>query len=1153
MKNRLFFILLCAAINLYSQNVPTVTLKDSSQLKLTSLKIDVQITGNFATTTYDMQFYNALDRTLEGELAFPLGQGQSVSRFAMDVNGKLREAVIVEKELARVAFESTVRRNIDPGLLEKTEGNNYKARVYPILAKAYKHIVIAYEQELFTTDNFQTFELPLRINEKLEEFSINIIIFGGEGIPIIKNNKNQQFFFREKDNVYRASLSKTNHIPNKPIIVQIPNSLNHEKILSYQDYFYVYKRLHPKSRLKTKPKKIVILWDVSYSLKYRNLEEELTLLKQYISYLQHVEVQFISFSNRIHQNKTLLLNQDNWGALEQLIRATNYDGGTSLNVFSGLKLKADETLLFTDGLANLGNFSAYNKRAIYTINSTVSANHEALNAIATHSGGNYINLVRSSSTEAMKVLKQETYQFLGVNHNNAITEVYPFKNTNVSADFSISGRFSEDTTIELLFGYRGKVTERMQVSVKKSEGTKLVKRLWAKQKLTFLNENKEQNKRAIISLSKQYHLITDYTSMLILDRVEDYARYRIEPPQELKQQYKVLIKNIEVTEAAKREALKYKKEDLFDEYDDIIDWYNTNYPTKKHKKLKKILSGSANQNGAQVQNNQSSSNTTVISNNQNQNSEEEVRAIELDTAKRIISGTVLDENQQPLPGVNVHVQGTANGTSTDFDGNYSINAEENDVLEFSYIGFDTKNLTVRDSSTINISLNENPSILEEVVIIAQGVQTKRKSIGYSVTSIASESLSGKSSGVNITSQSGASSSVTVRGINSISSNSQPLYIVDGVPVIGSPTAGNSTTLLKPEDIDAIQVLKGENGVKLYGSRAANGIVIITTKKGKETNQEAIQELDERISEEIELKSWNPDTPYIKILEKEPTVETAYKRYLEIRDTYANSPSFYLDVADFFDKKEQPQTAITILTNLMEVELDNYELIKALAYKLEYFGQYNLAVIAYKKVLELRPEDPQSYRDLALAYEQNGEIQKSFDLLYMMYNGELLEKDQEERYYGIEHIAFVELTRLVAKYKKKLKLTKAQKNSFAEIPVDVRVVIDWNHNDTDIDLWVFDPHEEKAWFKNTKTEIGGRMSEDLTEGYGPEEFMLKKAVRGNYKIMVDYYADNVQKISGPTILKVTLYTNYGRKNEQKKIIIVRLDKEEDEIEIGNLKF
>ena len=246
--------------------------------------------------------------------------------------------------------------------------------------------------------------------------------------------------------------------------------------------------------------------------------------------------------------------------------------------------------------------------------------------------------------------------------------------------------------------------------VKKSHRTKLIKRLWAKQKLTSLNEDKEQHKTAIISLAKQYHLVTDYTSMLILDRIEDYVRYRIEPPQELKQQYKLLIENIEEEEADKRETLEYKKEDLFDEYDDIIDWYHTNYPKKKVKKAKKIILSTANQN--ETQNIQTPSNTTTIASNPIPTTVDNVESEKLDTTKRIISGKVLDVNGQPLPGTRVQVKGTTNGTETDFDGNFTMNAEENDVLEFSFIGFDTKTLTVGSADSLNISLNENPSLLE---------------------------------------------------------------------------------------------------------------------------------------------------------------------------------------------------------------------------------------------------------------------------------------------------------------------------------------------------------------------------------------------------------------------------------------------------------
>ncbi|MGB5817916.1 MAG: VIT domain-containing protein [Saonia sp.] len=1148
MKRLILLIFLSVNVQAIAQESLEIILKDSSRLKLTSLKIEVKIIGNFASTTYDMKFYNDLDSTLEGELSFPLGEGQAVSRFAMDVNDKLREAVIVEKELARVAFESTVRQTIDPGLLEKTEGNNYKARVYPILPKKHKHIVIGFEQELATMNQFQTYELPLGIQESLDDFSVNIEVFEGESLPKIKSSSYDNFFFKENKDVFSARLNKQNHAPTSPIIVQIPNLGSRDKVLSYGDYFYVYQTLKPNTRLKSKPKKISLLWDASQSLRNRNLDKELGLLEDYFQYLQDVDVQFISFSNTVHENKRFKIANGNWEGLRKSITKVNYDGGTCLNLFGALNIKSDETLLFTDGLANLGNFSKDDRQAIYTINSTVSANHEVLGTIATLSGGNYINLVRLPHVAAVKALKQETYQFLGTAHNSSISEVYPKNRRNVSEDFSVTGRFSKETSIQLLFGYRGKVTERVEIPIKKSQETALVKRLWAKQKLSHLNQDKEQNRAEILSIAKRYYLVTDYTSLLILDRIEDYVRYRIEPPSELKAAYKERIHDLAEEEADRQEELKYRKEEIFEDYEDILNWYATQYPKKKIKEPKKDTSNSMDQATSTNQNNNTTSPTTNTTRVTRLPSSAHIN-MHIDSTRGIVSGTILDSDGQPLPGANVVVKGTTNGTTADFDGNFSINAEQNDELEFSYVGYTSATTTIGETDNISISLDEDISRLEEVVIVGYGAE-KVSHMTSSVSSV-SQSLSGQMAGVQIThtdGEPGADTSIRIRGASSIPNGNDPLYIIDG-----TISPNNPMKELKPEDINGIQVLKALSASAIYGSRAANGVIIITTKKGLETNQEAIDAFNQKITEKIELKSWNPDTPYIKILENEPTLALAYQKYFEIRDDYSNSPAFYLDVSDFFDKKGKSKIAITILTNLIEMELNNHELMKALAYKLEYFKQYDLAVIVYKKVLDLRPEEPQSYRDLALAYEQVGEIQKSFDLLYKIYNGELLEKDLDERYYGIEQLAYVELSRLVHKYGKKLKPKKTQKAYFKALPVAVRIVIDWNHNDTDIDLWVKDPKGETASYENVETTIGGHMSEDMTEGYGPEEFMLKDAPKGDYQVLVDYYADNVQKISGPTILKVTLFTNYGSANEERKTTIVRLDKEEDELEVGNLKF
>lgn len=1145
MKKLILLISLFICTQFFAQESLEIVLKDSSRLKLTSLKIDVTIIDNFVTTTYDMKFYNELDRTLEGELVFPLGEGQSVSKFAMDVNDKLREAVIVEKELARVAFESTIRQNIDPGLLEKTEGNNYKARIYPILPKKHKHIVLTFEQELSTLNQRQIYELPLGMKAKLDNFSIQMQVLNEGKLPKIKSDV-ENFFFMESNGGFTASLEKQNYIPNSPVIVELSSTSNAETLLSYQDYFYINQTLKPNTRLKQKPKKITLLWDTSYSLRNRNVEKELVILGEYFDYLRNVEVNYISFSNSIVQTKIYKIENGHWQGLKVALKDAVYDGGTCMDFSKSLAKISGETLLFTDGLANLGDFASTNKGSIYTINSTTSTNHELLREVATVSGGSYINLVRLPQTEALNILKHETFQFLGYQQNNDIWEVYPNKKTNASEDFTISGRFSKNSTIELLFGYSGKVTERIKLQINNNKSDEVVKRLWAKQKLKHLSGNKDENKEEIISLAKSHYLITDYTSMLILDRVEDYAKYRIEPPQELKAEYKELIKDLEEDEAYHLERLNDRKEDLFSNYDKILNWYSTKYPKKT---LKQKDDETTNSDSSSIVTNITTADTIIVVENtviQTPNSS----VIGIDSTKRIITGTILDQAGLPLPAVAIVVAGTTNGVTTDFDGNFSINAEENDELEISYIGFNSLSQTVNDSNNISISLDESSEALEEVVVVGYGTMVK-KSITASVTLDVSQVLQGRVAGVEITQNSGApgsDSDIIVRGINSVTENSSPLYVVDGEIVSMNPMDE-----LKPEDIDGMQVLKALNAAAIYGAKASNGVVIITTKKGLEVNPEAIRKFNQEIINKIDLKSWNPDTPYIKILEKEPNTELAYSKYLEIRDEYSNSPSFYLDVSDFFERKGKSDIAIRILTNLMEIELSNHELMKALGYKLESFDQYDLAVIVYEKVLELRPEEPQSYRDLALAYEQLGEIKKAYDLLFKLYNGDLLVKDEDERYYGIEQIAYAELSRLVNKYGDQLQLKKEEKEKFKIFDTDVRIVIDWNHNNTDIDLWVVDPNEEKAYYAKPETIIGGHMSEDMTEGYGPEEYMLKKAIKGEYKILVDYFADEVQKISGPTFLKITMFINYGKPNEERKITVVRLDKEEDELEVGSLRF
>lgn len=223
-----------------------------------------------------------------------------------------------------------------------------------------------------------------------------------------------------------------------------------------------------------------------------------------------------------------------------------------------------------------------------------------------------------------------------------------------------------------------------------------------------------------------------------------------------------------------------------------------------------------------------------------------------------VTGLVSDASGAPLPGVNVVEKGTINGASTDFDGNYSISVSNNATLVFSSLGYANKEIAVDGQNTMNLSLDEDASQLDEVVVTALGIRKSTKALGYSLTEVGGDeiatvktpnainSLQGKIAGVAISQNStgaAGSSRVVIRGASSLSGSNQPLYVVDGIPISndnsgsaslwGGSDGGDGISSINPDDIESISVLKGGAASALYGSRASGGVIIITTKTGKD--------------------------------------------------------------------------------------------------------------------------------------------------------------------------------------------------------------------------------------------------------------------------------------------------------------------------------
>ncbi|MFM8448708.1 MAG: carboxypeptidase-like regulatory domain-containing protein, partial [Haliscomenobacter sp.] len=235
-------------------------------------------------------------------------------------------------------------------------------------------------------------------------------------------------------------------------------------------------------------------------------------------------------------------------------------------------------------------------------------------------------------------------------------------------------------------------------------------------------------------------------------------------------------------------------------------------------------------------------------------------------AQRTITGTVSDEKGEPLIGASVLVKSTSTGAVTDLDGTYSINVPAGSAtLVFSYTGYVTKEVVTTASNVIDVVLEESAEQLSEVLVTAIGIQRDKKAMGYAVTNLASEDLlqksevdpvravAGKVPGVTIAGAGGGpgqSTKINIRGFSSLTGNTQPLFVVDGIPFDNSTNAtrgassGAQTSSrgfdLDPNNIESMTILKGAAAAALYGSRATNGVVVVTTKTGSRNTRKGLE-------------------------------------------------------------------------------------------------------------------------------------------------------------------------------------------------------------------------------------------------------------------------------------------------------------------------
>ena len=950
--------------------IPTLQIKgpEKEQVRLTSLQMTTYLENGFARTRYDLVFENPHKRELEAEFEFPLQANQTITRFELEVNGELRPAVAVEKQQARIAYEATVRRGVDPGLLEKVEGNVFKMRVYPLLPKAPKRMRIEVCSVLEQDATTAYFRLPLKTTQALALFKFRAIEFRNGQPHVLKQIQSRQ-----------KPLNQSISLQQK---LNGNSGLQVDQVGKYQ-YLNTNLSLPRKYARKKAPKCLTVCWDASSSRSAADLKQEYRLLENYLKWIKNGKLELIFFAHQVLDRQRLKVVNGEVKGLSALFKKLQYDGASSLSSLSFGQFAGDEILLFTDGLQTLGSLdNKLGKAPIYPINSSELADRGLLRHLALQSNGTVLDLRSQSAAQALQLLKRTYLKFVGFKEQVKGLEYYQtnLDPSNERLMLSIKApkevkRLTAQFGLGPLHVLAANKIDLKSFKLSKS-GRPQYKR-WALAKLESLEEQPIANKKQICTLSLKHQLVSSASSLLVLDSLSDYLTYRIVPPPSLRKAYfKALpeLQKQEVESKVKMEKSHLRR--IKKEWKDYQSWY-----WKKPKKEKKPKQ-------------------------------------EIETGEEIETGTAVEASPPPPPPI----------------------AAEQD-----------------------------------------GQTTQANSISITTTTVlgsTSYSWSSFDSGRDLSLSSGYGTFATTVSYNA------------NTTVAGNSPAPGATLAVAP---------------------------------------------------------WNPKVPYLKSL-RSVRLEQAYERYLNLKDKYAAQPSFYIDVCDFFIQKKEPKIAVRVLSNLAEMQLKDAALLRVLAQKLVQLKSYKMAIGILKSVIELRPEEPQSYRDYGLALAQMGKYNEAVRQLY-----KVVQKPYDGRFEGIHLIALNEMNHLIAQHPKEIDTKDIPAYFLVQLPMDIRIVLNWDADNTDVDLWVTEPNQEKCMYSYKLTSNGGRISNDFTQGYGPEEYLIRNAPKGTYQIQAHYFGNHRPTLSGKAILTVQFYQYYGTPYEVKREVTRRLSVVDEELDLATFEF
>ncbi|HEX8913612.1 MAG TPA: VIT domain-containing protein, partial [Humisphaera sp.] len=539
----------------------------------------------------------------------------------------------VEKHQARQVYEKEVRKTVDPGLVEHVGGNNFRTRLYPIPPNGgTRTIKLTYVADLGANANGNgaAITLPLGFGAALDELKLDVLV---ENTANPAPGAHSTSGYEKGFELSRSGWLLRDSIKGKDLpelTITLPEAAQQTTTIqkrmklaasvedldlirkggpaaatfgNYEHYFVVTdnpdrpKLQRPAPEAMLVNKNVLVVWDASLSRANSDTAREIKLLDDALAKLGRPALDIVLLRNDVEVKHGFGAGAEGNAAAIEALKKVTYDGATNLSALKipknvqdlGTSLRFiakpkdyDLAFVFTDGLATIGKDATPQPAVpVYAFAGDASANHGLLRALGQRSGGAYANLKRETDAAALAMVGEPTYSVIGVEFDKAkVADVYPGVGTAVGRRVTVSGRLlAPEAQVTLVYGFGKTETSRRTFTLtaeKASEGH-LLARFWATQKAAELGLDADKNRDDLLKLGREFGLVTPYTSLLVLETVEQYVQHRVVPPKSRPDVYAAFMEKIEQNRATAERTREQKIEAVAAAWNQKVQWWEKKY------------------------------------------------------------------------------------------------------------------------------------------------------------------------------------------------------------------------------------------------------------------------------------------------------------------------------------------------------------------------------------------------------------------------------------------------------------------------------------------------------------------------------------------------------------------------------------------------